>query len=137
MATDMTSSLGVPVAAIKQKDGIGLLYLAKILGISEETITQFITCDPDAYLEVAQRFHNGNNTHADCAGFWQAANQLCCDYYKPEEIALLVSHGRDAVESFILALETPFHEESFVMYLLTTARSSTCCFKEEQQNAAI
>jgi len=131
----LANSFAMPVATTEQKDCIGLAYLAKILGIEETTTRDFVTCDLDAYFEVARRFNDHRDTRADFASFWQAVNQLCDGYYNPQEIALLVSYGRDAVEYFILELETPFHEESFVMHLLTTARSSTC-FKEEQRDDA-
>lgn len=121
----IVNSLAIPVATTKQKDCIGLAYLANILGVEEAVVQDFIKCDPDAYFEVAQRFNDRYDTRADFAGFWQTINQLCCDYYNQEEIALLVSRGRDAVESFILRLETPFHEESLIMHLLTTARFSS------------
>lgn len=135
MDETVVNSLAIPMTTTEQKDCIGLAYLAKILGVEETMTRNFATCDLDAYLEVARRFNDPHNRLADFAGFWQTINQLCRDYYNPEEIALLVSCGRDAVESFVLKLEMPFHEESFVMHLLTTARSLTC-FQEEQQDAA-
>jgi hypothetical protein len=104
-------------ATPKQKDKVGLAYIAKALGLGDDLAKRFAEGDWEAYETVGQR---GNLKEAykppDLAGFWARINEIFPVLHTAEETRFLIEDGDEsAANAFCYHIAPVMREGSIIM----------------------
>ncbi len=82
-----------PQLSPEVKDQIGILWMTKILGVSDDVADGFVKEDRDAWNEVGN-LHSGFKAH-DAEGFWREVDELVPGFLSEEDLNLLISVDED------------------------------------------
>lgn len=103
------------IAAVEQKDKVGLAYISKVLGLGDEVVQRFAQGDRHAYHKVGMK-QSAIPTGTDTSEFWKEVGTIFSNVYTDGDIDFLVKEGGiAAVLHFLWQLEVPLAEESPVL----------------------
>ena len=84
-----------PQIPSETKDRIGILWMTKILGVSDDVADRFIEREDDAWSEVGN-LHSGLKAKAhDAEGFWRETDKLVPDFLSEKDLNYLISVDDD------------------------------------------
>lgn len=78
-----------PQISSEIKDQIGILWMTRILGVSDDVADRFVKRDDDAWNEVGN-LHSAFKAN-DAEGFWRETNKLAPDFLCEEDLNYLIS----------------------------------------------
>ncbi len=81
------------VATIEQKDGIGRLYISKLLGLGDEVAKSFEAGDRKAFHQVGKIQSGSVGPDENPKSFWEGVCGLFPSDYTQEDVVLLTQHG--------------------------------------------
>lgn len=106
-------------ATREQKDGIGIAYVSKILGLGDEDARRFAVGDSSLDHRVGMRLGTSEPHSTDVRGFWKAVADLFPGVYSPDDIDYLVGQGPYTPDSLRWQIEIWGAEDSPVLRRIT------------------
>ena len=72
------------------KDVIGLLYMTKVLGAKEKTVSKFTNGDRDAWLKIGSLHEGRSEIESDIKGFWEGVDKLVPGFISKKDLKYLI-----------------------------------------------